>query len=107
MGTNFYIVKPLSIEEKQEIMKEASDSAMLESVNSTTVGYGDIESNELFLNSEGSQIEVKTSRVRMALNATATDGQIIQFGHGSIGGVKGFEIIKDADIEEFARNVGV
>ena len=96
----------ISIEEKQEIMKEASDSAMLENVNSTTVGYGDIESNELFLNSEGSQIEVKTSRVRMALNATATDGQIIQFGHGSLGGVKGFEIIKDADIEEFARNVG-
>ncbi|MBO6111046.1 MAG: TldD/PmbA family protein, partial [Methanobrevibacter sp.] len=96
----------ISIEEKQEIMKEASDSAMLESVNSTTVGYGDIESNELFLNSEGSQIEVKTSRVRMALNATATDGQIIQFGHGSLGGVKGFEIIKDADIEEFGRNIG-
>ena len=96
----------ISIEEKQEIMKEASDSANIKDVNSTTVGYGDIESNELFLNSEGSQIQVKTSRVRMALNATATDGEIIQFGHGSIGGVKGFELIKNADIEKFGRNVG-
>ena len=96
----------VSIEEKQDIMKEASDSANIDEVNSTTVGYGDIESNELFLNSEGTQIQVKTSRVRMALNATATDGQIIQFGHGSIGGVKGFELIKNADIEEFGRKVG-
>ena len=98
--------RDISIEEKQEIMKEASDSATLEKVNSTTVGYGDIESKELFLNSEGSQIEVKTSRVRMALNATATDGEIIQLGHGSLGGVKGFEVISDENIEEFGRNIG-
>ena len=96
----------ISIEEKQEIMKAAGDSATLEKVNSTTVGYADAESNELFLNSEGSRIEVKTSRLRMALNATATDGQIIQFGHGSIGGVKGFELIANEDIEEFGRKIG-
>ena len=96
----------VSIEEKQEIMKEASDSATLREVNSTTVGYGDVESDELFLNSEGSRINVKTSRVRMALNATATNGEIIQFGHGSMGGVKGFEVIANRDIEEFGRNIG-
>lgn len=96
----------ISIEEKQEIMKAAGDSATLEKVNSTTVGYADAESNELFLNSEGSRIEVKTSRLRMALNATATDGQIIQFGHGSVGGVKGFELVANEDIEEFGRKIG-
>ena len=96
----------ISVEEKQAIMKEASESATLEEVNSTTVGYGDIESEEVFLNSEGSQIEINTSRVRMALNATATDGQIIQFGHGSMGGVKGFEVMADRDIEEFGRKIG-
>ena len=42
----------------------------------------------------------------MALNASATDGEIIQFGHGSLGGVKGFEVIADADIEEFGREIG-
>lgn len=98
--------KDVSIEEKKDIMKEANDAASLEKVNSTTVGYSDSEVNELFMNSEGSEIQVKTSRARMALNASATNGEIIQFGHGSLGGVKGFEIIADADIEEFGRKIG-
>ena len=98
--------KDVSIEEKKDIMKESNDAATIEKVNSTTTSYVDSEVDELFMNSEGSQIEVKTSRVRMALNASATDGEIIQFGHGSLGGVKGFELIKNADIEEFGRNIG-
>ena len=89
--------KDIPIEEKKEIMKTASDAASIEKVNSTTASYGDSEVNELFMNSEGSEIQVKTSRVRMALNASATDGEIIQFGHGSLGGVKGFEVIADRD----------
>jgi len=96
----------VSIEEKKDIMKDANDAATIEKVNSTTVSYADSEVNELFMNSEGSEIQVKTDRVRMALNASATDGEIIQFGHGSLGGVKGFELISEADIEEFGRNIG-
>lgn len=98
--------KDISVEEKTEVLKDASDAAAIEKVNSTTAGYVDSEVNELFMNSEGSQIEVTTSRVRMALNASATDGEIIQFGHGSMGGVKGFEAIADRDIEEFGRTIG-
>lgn len=98
--------RDISIEEKKEIMKEANDAATIDKVNSTTVGYADTETNELFMNSEGSQIQVKTSRVRMALNASATNGEIIQFGHGSMGGVKGFEVIAKRDIEEFGRTIG-
>ena len=96
----------VSIEEKKEIMKDANDSATIDKVNSTTVSYGDSQADEIFLNSEGSIIQVKTSRGRLALNAAATDGEIIQFGHGSIGGVKGFEIITNTDIEEFGRKIG-
>ena len=98
--------KDISIEDKKDILKVASDAATIEKVNSTTIGYSDSEVNELFMNSEGSEIQVKTSRCRMALNASATDGEIIQFGHGSLGGVRGFEIIAEADIEEFGRNIG-
>ena len=98
--------KDISIEEKKEIMKDANDAASIDNVNSTTVSYSDGEINEIFMNSEGSQIQTITSKVRMALNASATDGEIIQFGHGSIGGVKGFEVISDTDIEEFGRNIG-
>ena len=98
--------KDISIDEKKEIMKEANDAATIDKVNSTTVSYADGELNEIFMNSEGSEIQMKTSRLRMALNASATDGEIIQFGHGSLGGVKGFELISDADIKEFGRNIG-
>ncbi|MCQ2970962.1 MAG: TldD/PmbA family protein [archaeon] len=96
----------ISIEEKKDIMKQANDAAIIDKVNSTTVSYGDSEVNELFMSSEGSEIQVKTSRVRMALNASATNGEIIQFGHGSLGGVKGFEAIADKDLEEFGRTIG-
>lgn len=99
-------LKDISIDEKKDLMSEANDAASIDKVNSTTIGYSDGEINELFMNSEGSEIQVKTSRVRMALNASATDGEIIQFGHGSLGGVKGFEVIANADIEEFGRNIG-
>ena len=98
--------KDISIEEKKDILKDASDAATIDKINSTTVGYVDNEVNELFMNSEGSEIQVKTSRLRMALNASATDGEIIQFGHGSLGGVRGYELIADTDIEEFGRNIG-
>ena len=98
--------KDISVEEKTNIMKEANDSANIDKVNSTTVSYSDSEVKELFMNNEGSEIQVKTSRVRMALNASATDGNLIQFGHGSLGGVKGFELIANRDIEEFGRKIG-
>ena len=98
--------KDISIDEKKEVMKEASDAANIEKVNSTTASYGDSVTDELFMNSDGSVVQVNTSRVRMALNASATDGEIIQFGYKSLGGVKGYEVIADADIEEFGRNVG-
>ena len=98
--------KEISIEEKKDIMKDANDAATIDKVNSTTISYADSEVDELFMSSEGSEIQVKTSRVRMALNASATDGEIIQFGHGSLGGVKGFEVIADADIEKFGREIG-
>lgn len=99
-------IRDISVDEKKEIMKEASDAATVDKVNSTTAGYSDIETRELFMNSEGSEIQVQTSRVRLALNASATNGEIIQFGHGSLGGVKGFEVIAERDIEEFGRNIG-
>ncbi|MER2013922.1 MAG: TldD/PmbA family protein [Methanobrevibacter sp.] len=98
--------KDISIEEKKEIMKDANDAASIEKVNSTTVSYSDGEINEIFMNSEGSEIQTFTSKIRMALNASSTDGEIIQFGHGSIGGVKGFELIRETDIEGFGREIG-
>ncbi len=91
---------------KKEIITDASKAATLGNVSSTTVSYSDSESKSVFVNSEGSSISMDETRVGLFLNAAASSGDIIQFGHGSIGGAKGFEALKDQDIEKFGRNIG-
>jgi TldD protein len=93
----------VSLDEKKEIMQEAESAASIEKIVSTTVNYVDGEGTTLYLNSEGSSLTMEESRVAMFLNAVATSEGIIQFGHKSIGGSKGFEVIKNQDIEEFGR----
>jgi TldD protein len=93
----------VSLDEKKDIMQEAESAASIEKIVSTTVNYVDGEGTTLYLNSEGSSLSVEESRVAMFLNAVAASEGIIQFGHKSIGGSKGFEVIKNQDIEEFGR----
>lgn len=99
-------VSDISIEEKKEIMQEANDASNTGKVVSTTVSYSDGESTSAFVSSEGSNIIVDTTKVVLSLNAVASDGEIIQFNHGSLGGVKGFELLQNADIESFGRKIG-
>ncbi len=96
-------VSDISIEEKRDVLIDVNKSASLDNVHSTTVNYSDNESKSLFLNSEGSNIEIESTRVILALNSVASNGEVIQMGHESMGGVKGFEVIENADIEKFGR----
>lgn len=98
-------VSDIPIEEKKNVLAEANDAANLNKVSSITVNYSDNESKSLFFNSEGSEIEIENTRVILALNSVASNGEIIQMGHGSIGGVKGFEVIENEDIEKFSREI--
>ncbi|MDR2966562.1 MAG: TldD/PmbA family protein [Methanobacteriaceae archaeon] len=99
-------VSDVSIEDKKELILDANKAANIDHVVSTTVSYSDSQSQSVFLSSEGSSIIMDEARIGLFLNAAASSGDIIQFGHGSIGGTKGFEILKDADIEKFARKIG-
>ncbi|MDR2831207.1 MAG: TldD/PmbA family protein [Methanobrevibacter sp.] len=99
-------VSDVSIEDKKELISEADKSAKVKHVVSTTVSYSDVESEKLFLSSEGSKISINETIIAMFLNSTASSGDVIQFGHGSIGGVTGFEVLKNADIEKFGRKIG-
>ena len=90
----------------KELIQEANKASNVGKVVSTTVSYSDGESQTAFVSSEGSEILVDSSRVALALNAVASNGELIQFNHGSLGGVKGFEILQDADIESFGRKIG-
>lgn len=98
-------VSDVSVEEKKEVMLDAYNAANFGEVASITVNYSDSESSSLFLNSEGSIIEQKATSTIMSLNSAASNGEMIQFGHGSIGGVKGFEVVADEDIEKFGREI--
>ncbi len=93
----------VSIEEKKEIMTEANHAATIPMVVSTTVSYVDAEGSNLFLSTEGASIKTEESRVALFLNAVAAKENIIQFGHNSTGGARGFEVLQREDIEKFGR----
>jgi len=96
----------VDIDEKKELVTDASASATIDNVVSTTVNYSDSESQSIFINSEGTSVIMDETRVGLFLNSAASSGEVIQFGHGSIGGAKGFEALTDQDIEKFGRNIG-
>lgn len=96
-------VSSVDIEEKIGLIKDTSKAADLENITSIGVNYSDSESETIFANSQGTNIEMEESRVGMWLNTIASSGDLIQIGHDSIGGAKGYEVIKDADIESFSR----
>lgn len=97
----------VSLDEKKEIVKEADAAANIEKIISTTVNYVDGEGTTFYLNSEGASITMQESRVAMFINAVAASQAGIQFGHKSIGGSRGFETIKDYDIEKFGRTAAL
>ena len=99
-------VSDVTIEDKKELIQETNKASNVGKVVSTTVSYSDGESKSAFVSTEGSTIIVDSSRVGLFLNAVASNDELIQFNHGSLGGVKGFEVLQDADIESFGRKIG-
>ncbi|MDI6644260.1 MAG: TldD/PmbA family protein [Methanobacteriaceae archaeon] len=95
----------VSMAEKKELIKEIDTAASIDKIVSTNVSYVDMEGKCLFLSSEGSNIYVEDARVAVFLNAVASSGDNMQFGHGSIGGARGFEALKKEDTEKFGRKV--
>ena len=96
-------VNDISIEEKKELLTDVSSAAQIGKVTSTTVNYSDSEQKTILITSEGSEIIQETTRIRLSLNTVSSSGTIKQMSHGSIGGVKGYEIIENEDIEKFSR----
>ena len=96
----------IDIDEKKELIEDANKASNVGSVVSTTASYLDVESEDFFINTEGSQILNESSRIMLSLNAVASNGEIMQFSHDSLGGTKGYEILKNADIETFGRKIG-
>ncbi len=98
-------ITDVSTEDKKTILKDVNNAASLDKIVSTTLSYMDNNISKIFINSEGSCISSDESRVALSVNAVASEGDSIQFSHDSLGGVKGFEILKNADLEKFGRNI--
>ena len=98
-------INDVSVEEKIEAMKEANQAGQLDSIQSINISYSEAESTNLLISTEGTNIITNNNRVIFSMNSVASNGEVMQIGHKSLGGVQGFELIKKADLEEFGRNI--
>lgn len=98
-------IDDISIDEKIELLREVEKIAQVDQIQSTSLSFSEGESTNLILSSEGTQILSNNNRTIMAMNAVASDGNTMQFGHKSLGGVNGFEVIQDEDLESFATGI--
>lgn len=98
-------IDDIPFENKIAYMKEADDAAQLEGIQSTNITYSEAETTTLLLSTEGTNILSNINRTIFSMNAVASNGEVMQIGHKSLGGVQGFEIIENADLESFGRNI--
>ena len=91
-------INDIPFEEKIEAMKEADSAAQLENIQSVNVTYSEAESKQLLLSTEGTNILSNNNRTIFAMNSVASNGEVMQIGHKSLGGVQGFELVKNADL---------
>ncbi|MDN5346873.1 MAG: TldD protein [Clostridia bacterium] len=93
------------VEEKVELVQRANKAAreVDPRIRQVTVAYGDVIQEVTIANSEGVLVEDERVRCRLAVNAVASDGKIIQTGYEAAGGLCGFELFEEIDAAELAR----
>lgn len=69
-------------------------------VHQVAVSYGDVVQEVLIANSEGVLVEDERVRTRLAVNAIASEGALIQTGYEALGGHCGFELISAEEAVE-------
>ncbi|MCD7782194.1 MAG: TldD/PmbA family protein [Methanosphaera sp.] len=98
-------IDEITQEEKIATMRELDSIAQLDNIHSINISYSENESNNLFINSDTTNIQSTTNRTVLSMNSVASNGQVMQIGHQSLGGVQGFELIQKADLEKFGREI--
>ncbi|WP_323735427.1 TldD/PmbA family protein [Methanosphaera sp. ISO3-F5] len=98
-------IEDVTIEDKISTMKELHKIAQRDQIQSTNVSLSESQSSDLIISSEGTNILSDNNRTVLSMNSVASNGEVMQIGHKSLGGVQGFEIIKNADLESFATGI--
>jgi TldD protein len=94
------------VEEKAALVKKAEEAARgvdKELIRQVTVGYGDVIQQVTIANSDGLYVEDERVRTRLSVNAVASDGEVIQTGFASAGGMMGLEIFESEKPEDMGR----
>jgi len=103
-----YQKRPGEVDIKDKVsLVEAANKAAREAdnrVKQVAVGYGDVEQQVTIANSDGSFQEDLRLRTRIIMNVVAQDGDVIQTGFESLGGLQGFEIFDDTDVSQLAKS---
>lgn len=98
-------IEDITIEDKIETMKELHKISQMDNIQSTNISLSESQSSDLIISSEGTNILSDNNRTVLSMNAVASNGEVMQIGHKSLGGVQGFEIINNADLESFATGI--
>ncbi|WP_303235328.1 TldD/PmbA family protein [Methanosphaera cuniculi] len=98
-------IDDVTFDEKIDAMKDANQAAQLDEIQSTNIVYSEAQSTSLLLSTEGTNILSENNRTLMSMNTVANNGEVMQIGHKSLGAVGGFEVVADADLEVFGRQI--
>ncbi|MHB1419254.1 MAG: TldD/PmbA family protein [Bacillota bacterium] len=95
----------VSIDSKVDVVQRANQAArdIDQRIKQVTVGYGDVIQEITIVNSEGSYVEDRRTRTRLAINVVAAEGATIQTGYDAAGAFSGFELFKNSAPEDVAR----
>ena len=98
--------KNLSLEEKVALLREIEDAAKVKGVSSTQAVYSELEMKSHYSNSEGLDLESKTTRMGFMVSAVAHRNGLYQTGGEGRAGVGGLELFDREDPVALARVVG-
>jgi len=98
--------KYLSLEEKVALLREIEDAAKVAGVSSTQAVYSEMELEGHYSNSEGLDLESKTTRMGFMVSAVAHRNGLYQTDGEGRAGVGGLELFDREDPVALARVVG-
>lgn len=92
-------------EEKVQRVLTANQAARSvgEEIKQVTVSLADVQKKFQIANSRGELVEDELVRTRFVVNAVAARDGVIQTGFDAVGGVIGWELLDDTNIEDMAR----
>jgi TldD protein len=99
--------RKVSLEEKKEICEKYNRIILSNPlIQSSVLRYREIFTKKYFINSEGTKIYQEKSDVALTASAIAKEGMNIQQAHFSIGGISGFQILRNLEneIERITKN---